>query len=316
MKILVYVEVQADKISGTSLELIAGARQMAAGGTVELALFGLPAAAALGLGADRIYTDPSLAAAPYNPAQHGAGLGLAIDRAQPDLTLVGYTTAGLDIGPSIAMQRSLPMFAYCLNAKVDGTGVQVESQIYGGKLKSSSHSAFPALLMMNAGAFRDAPEPQARDTEVVELSIGAAPTGIRFVQATAPDPNAIDITKARRLLCVGRGIGDADVIEEARETAALMGAELVGSRPVIDAGWLPKELQVGKSGRKVKPQVYLSIGVSGAPEHIEGMGDSGLIIAINTDAAAPIFDHAHFGATVDQADFLPALREALEHGAG
>ena len=96
--------------------------------------------------------------------------------------------------------------------------------------------------------------------------------------------------------------------------ATLMGAELVGSRPVIDSGWLPKERQVGKSGRKVKPQVYLSVGVSGAPEHIEGMGDSGLIIAINTDAAAPIFDYAHLGATVDLADFLPAFREALANG--
>lgn len=317
MKVLVYVEVQAGQITGASLELIAGARQLAgAGGTVALAAFGISAAAVNGLGADQIYTDSSLSTTPYHPLHHSAGLGMAIDAAKPDLTLVGYTTAGLDIGPALAMQIGLPMFAYCLKATCDGAEVHVESQIYGGKLKTSSRSALPAMLMLNAGAFRDAPALDARTAEVIDLPVSDTTGAIRFVSATAPDPNAVDITKADRLLCVGRGIGDGDVIDEARETAALMGAELVGSRPVIDAGWLPKERQVGKSGRKVKPQLYLAVGVSGAPEHIEGMGDAGLIIAINTDPAAPIFEFAHFGATVDQADFLPALREALANGAG
>lgn len=316
MKILVYVEAQAGQVTGASQELIAGARHLAgADGQVDLAVFGLPVSTVEGLGADRVLTEPSLAGVPYNPMEHRAGLAAAIEHASPDLILVGYTTAGLDVGPAVAMARDLPMYAYCLSASGGEGGVQVESQIYGGKLKSSAHSAFPAMLMMNAGAFRDAPESGARVPEVITLSIGAAPSSVTFVSATAPNPNAIDITKAERLLCVGRGIGDDDLIEDARETAALMGAELVGSRPVIDAGWLQKERQVGKSGRKVKPQVYLAVGVSGAPEHIEGMGESGLIIAINTDAAAPIFDYAHLGATVDLADFLPAFREALEQRA-
>lgn len=313
MKILVYVEAHAGEISGASLELIAGAHKMAGGGVVELALFGHDPSVVSGM-ANRVYTDPALTGTRYNPAQHAAGLEAAIAQSSPDLILLGYTTAGLDIGPVIAMRRALPMLAYCLSAQVDAGGVHVESQIYGGKLTSSAHAAFPAMLMMNAGAFRDAPAASGRATEVVNLSL-PAPSGIRFVSATAPDPNAVDITKADRLLCVGRGIGDGDVIEDAFDTARLMGAELVGSRPVIDAGWLPKERQVGKSGRKVKPQLYLSVGVSGAPEHIEGMGDAGLIIAINTDAAAPIFDYAHLGATVDLADFLPAFREALAKGA-
>lgn len=313
MKILVYVEAQAGQMTGASQELIAGAHRLAGAGKVELVLFGLDPSVVTGM-ADLVYTDPALSGAAYNPAQHAAGLEAAIAQSSPDLILLGYTTAGLDIGPVIAMRRALPMLAYCLSADADAAGIRVESQIYGGKLTSSSHAAFPAMLMMNAGAFRDAPAASGRTTEVVNLSL-PAPIGIRFVSATTPDPNAVDITKADRLLCVGRGIGDGDVIEDAFDTARLMGAELVGSRPVIDAGWLPKERQVGKSGRKVKPQLYLSVGVSGAPEHIEGMGDSGLIIAINTDAAAPIFDYAHLGATVDLADFLPAFREALAKGA-
>lgn len=315
MKVLVYIETQAGQVTAASQELVAGARQLAGdSGRVEVVLIGLAADSATSLGADRIYAVPALIGAAYNPVEHAATLAEAATQASADLIILGYTTAGLDIGPLVAMQKGLPMFAYCLTAAVSGDMVHVESQIYGGKLTSTAQSPFPAMLMMNAGAFAKMPAPAAREAEIVDLSIVTS-AGIRFVAATAPDPNAVDITKADRLLCVGRGIGEEDVIEEARETAILMGAELVGSRPIIDSGWLPKERQVGKSGRKVKPQLYLALGVSGAPEHIEGMGDAGLIIAINTDAAAPIFEYAHLGATVDLADFLPAFRDALEAGA-
>lgn len=315
MKILVYVESLAGQITATSQELIAGARHLAGdAGSVALVVAGLPAEAATTLGSDLVFAVPALADAPYNPVDHAAALAQAVDQATPDLVLVGYTTAGLDVGPLVAMQKALPLCAYCTSARVTGDAVQVESQIYGGKLASQAHVSFPAMLMMNAGAFAKAPAPAPRSAKVVDLTVAAQP-GIRHLTSMAPDPDAVDITKSDLLLCVGRGIGDEDVIQDARETAALMGAELVGSRPVIDAGWLPKERQVGKSGRKVKPKLYLALGVSGAPEHIEGMGDSDLIIAVNTDAQAPIFEHAHLGATVDLADFLPAFRAALGNGA-
>ena len=107
---------------------------------------------------------------------------------------------------------------------------------------------------------------------------------------------------------------DKDSIAIAEEVAAALGAEIAGSRPVIDAGWLPKERQVGKSGCKVKPKLYIAAGVSGAPEHLEGMSGAELIIAINSDAKAPIFRVAHYGTTCDLFDLLPALGERLKSG--
>ncbi len=312
MKILVYVETLAGVITTESEELVAGARQIASDdGTISVVLIGKGTDAVKALGADRILTVPTLANAPYNPVDHGTALAEAVSQESPDLILVNYTTAGLDISSRVAMQMGLPLFAYCLNASVTGSTVQVKSQIYGGKLTSSARSELPAMLMMNAGAFSGTPAPAPRDADVVNLSITETSV-ITFVSSSAPDPDAVDITKANSLMCVGRGIGDEDIIEDARATADLMGAELVGSRPVIDLGWLPKERQVGKSGRKVKPKVYLALGVSGAPEHLEGMSESDLIIAVNTDESAPIFEHAHFGSTVGLADFLPAFREALD----
>ncbi len=317
MKILVYVDLQNGAPTSFSRELASGARSLAgADGTVDLALFGADPETAGDMDADRIL---HAAASPnYDPSEHAAWLERAIEESKPDLILFGYTTSGLDLGPVVAMRRDLPLLSYCTAVRLSGGEVEVDSHMYGGKLVSTASAALPAVLLVNAGAFSEADAARSRAPKTVELAASgdAAPTPLTFISASQPDPDAVDITKAARLLCVGRGIGDEDAIDEARETAALMGAELVGSRPIVDAGWLPKERQVGKSGRKVSPKLYLCLGVSGAPEHIEGMGSAEFIVAINTDANAPIFDHAHLGAAVDVADFLPAFREALGKKAG
>jgi len=111
---------------------------------------------------------------------------------------------------------------------------------------------------------------------------------------------------------VGRGISSEANIEVAEDLAAALGGAVCGSRPIIDQGWLPLVRQVGKSGVTVKPRLYVAAGVSGAPEHVEGMKDSELIIAVNTDAGAPIFSVAHFGVVDDATDVLEALAEAVK----
>jgi electron transfer flavoprotein alpha subunit len=319
MNILVYIDLQSGEPAGIAREMLAGARELAGeGGRVDAALFGADPSAIAGLGADRVLTVPAIAGTAYNPAVHAACLTAAVETASPDLVMMGYTTMGLDLGPVVAARKKMPLFSYCSSVSVDGATIDVDSQIYGGKLVSNAKADLPALVMVNAGVYREADEPIAGDAEVVALDApaGIAETGVEFQSASAPDPDAVDITKADRLLCVGRGIGDESAIEDAREVANLMQAELVGSRPIVDAGWLAKERQVGKSGRKVKPGLYMALGVSGAPEHIEGMGDSGFIVAINTDQNAPIFDYAHIGANVDLADFLPALQAAFQNRGG
>ena len=107
----------------------------------------------------------------------------------------------------------------------------------------------------------------------------------------------MDITAAEHLVCVGRGIGEADNIELARALAEELGAELAATRPLVDLGWVEKERQVGKSGRTVKPKLYLALGVSGAPEHLEGIRSAGMVIAVNVNPSAPIFEVAQLGTT-------------------
>ncbi|MGH7118825.1 MAG: electron transfer flavoprotein subunit alpha/FixB family protein [Acetobacteraceae bacterium] len=317
--VLVHIETRAGNVQPISLELLTAARGLAAasGGTVEAALLGAPPSALGALGAaDRVLTLTHPALACYTPEAHALALLALVRRQKPAVVLLGYTTIGLDLAPALALCANLPLVSYCRSCAIAGEEVETTSLLYGGKLVARARSPLPAVLAITPGSFSEAPASPAPATalEVVEPpAFDALRTA--FLRESAPDANAIDIAKADKIVCVGRGIGGRNSIALAEEVASLLGAEVAGSRPVIDSGWLPKERQVGKSGRKVAPKLYLAVGVSGAPEHLEGMRGAELIVAINTDAKAPIFEVAHVGATCDLFEFLPALEERLKTGA-
>jgi electron transfer flavoprotein alpha subunit len=138
-----------------------------------------------------------------------------------------------------------------------------------------------------------------------------AATCVKLKQYLEPETGDIDITQQPVLVSVGRGIQGKENVELAEELAELLGGAVAGSRPVIDQGWLSLSRQVGKSGATVKPKLYIAAGISGAPEHVEGMRGASLIVAINTDAQAPIFQFAHYGIVGDALDVIPALTEAV-----
>jgi electron transfer flavoprotein alpha subunit len=143
------------------------------------------------------------------------------------------------------------------------------------------------------------------------MSVGTGPSRVQFKELIEPEAADVDITQSDILVAVGRGIGSKDDIEVAQELAETLNADLACSRPVVDAGWLPKSCQVGKSGLKVNPKVYIALGISGAPEHLEGMKDVSTIIAVNTDKNAPIFDVAHYGMTDDLFDICEEIGDSL-----
>ncbi len=127
-----------------------------------------------------------------------------------------------------------------------------------------------------------------------------------------PEAGDVDITTQEVSVAVGRGIGSKDDIEVAEDLAEALDGAVAASRPLIDSGWLPKTRQVGKSGLKVAPKVYIALGISGAPEHIEGMKSAATIIAVNTDEHAPIFNFAHYGMAEDLFEVCEELTEAIE----
>ena len=172
-------------------------------------------------------------------------------------------------------------------------------------------SASKAVAMVLAGSFSAEEGKSGGSANVEDVSVGAGSSRIQFKELIEPEAADVDITQSDILVAVGRGIGSKDDIEVAQELAETLNADLACSRPIVDAGWLPKSCQVGKSGFNVNPNVYIALGISGAPEHLEGMKDVSTIIAVNTDKNAPIFDVAHYGMTDDLFDICEELGDSL-----
>ncbi|MDP6236089.1 MAG: electron transfer flavoprotein subunit alpha/FixB family protein [Candidatus Poseidoniia archaeon] len=248
----------------------------------------------------------------FNPETYAAAVKVAVEAHSPGLLLVGSTSMGMDLASPVAAALDLPLVAYCTGIEASGGGFACTSSLYGGKMGVSSQVNSPAVVMVLPGAFDTDAGRVAGSPTVSELTVQESGGKVRFSKLIEPDAGDVDITQSGVLVAVGRGIGSKDDIELAEELAELLEADLACSRPIVDAGWMEKSRQIGKSGFKVKPRVYIALGISGAPEHIEGMKESATIIAINCDENAPIFDIAHYGLAEDLFDVCEELIEELE----
>jgi electron transfer flavoprotein alpha subunit len=263
-------------------------------------------------GADIVLEVSHPALSPYLPEAHAAVLAAAIEARRPDVVLVENTTSGYDLGAASAAAAGLPFVGSCLGVTLDGGEAEAVSAIYGGQLNATVRSPLPTVFAVNSAALSaepDAGAPAQRETLAAPAALDALST--TFIEALEPPDEGVDLTAAEMIVCIGRGIGGAENVEMAEELAEALGAELAASRPVIDSGWVPKARQIGKSGAHVTPRLYLGLGVSGAPEHVEGMQGSELIVAVNTDPGAAIFNVAHYGAVADLFDIADELTELL-----
>lgn len=316
--ILVVAEHLRGQLAGIALEMVAAARELAgplqAGVEVLLMGHGVEPLASGIAGADRILVvdDPRLEH--FTPQTHAAVTAAVAQERGSRLILVGNTSEGMDVAPAVAARLELPLVAYCRSLRVEGDEVVATSSLYGGKIEATVPVPERAVLTVLSGIARAEAARADGAAPVVRIPMppGAADAArVRFKALHEPEAGDVDITRMDVLVSVGRGIGDAANIPLAEEVARLLGGAVSASRPVVDNGWLPKTRQVGKSGLTVKPRCYIAAGISGAPEHLEGMRDASLIIAINTDPQAPIFDVAHYGAVADVLEVLPALADRL-----
>lgn len=314
--VFVLIEHRNGQVSEGSYELLGKARSLAeavGGNAVALVLGENAATIAGGLGAaHRAIALTGDAVANFTPPGYVAALQPLLEERAPLLALFPNSAVGMDVAAGLSARIRVPLAAYAVAVEIDGDQPLVVCQAYGGKLNTEVRFAEGrGLVTALAGSFpADAGKIDGSpDVETVAAVGGTA--GVRFQRIIEPEPGDVDITKADILVSVGRGIEEQDNIELAQELADALCGAVSASRPVVDAGWLPKSRQVGKSGLAVKPKLYLAVGISGAPEHLEGMRDSSLIIAVNSDPAAPIFGVAHYGVVGDLFDLLPALTEKV-----
>lgn len=314
--IFVLAEHLNGKVADISYEMIGKAKQLAAelGGRAVAVLLG-SGARSLGdsLGADTVLVVDDPALEHFNPEAYGRVLAALIREHAPRLVMMGNTSVGMDLAAGLSITTGRPLVAYVNGLAAEAGAVVATSQIYGGKIQAEAvPEGEGAIVTCLAGAF---PADAGRGSAPIEQIASPAPLDglkVKFVRWIEPDRSDVDITQQPVLVSIGRGIGGQENIELAQELADALGCAVSASRPVTDAGWLPKTRQVGKSGLTVKPKVYLALGISGAPEHLEGMRGAELIVAVNTDPKAPIFDVAHYGATCDMLDLLPALTEKVK----
>jgi len=322
--ILILAEHLDGKLSDISYEMTGKARQLASafGGQAVAMLLGSGVASlAESIGADSILYVDDPALGHFNPEAFGRVLAALIKERRPRLVMIGNTSMGMDLAAGLSVTTGLPLMAYVNGLAAEDGTLEATSQIYGGKIQAEAVPDGEACIVSClTGAFpADAGRVGATPKVVppVEQIVSPVPLDdlkVKFVKLIRPAGGDVDIAQQPILVSIGRGIGGPENIDLAQELAGALGAAVSASRPVTDAGWLPKTRQVGKSGLTVKPTVYLALGISGAPEHLEGMRDAELIIAVNTDPNAPIFDVAHYGATCDMLDLMPALTEAVKAG--
>ena len=235
-----------------------------------------------------------------------------ISKNKPLLTLIGHTSAGMDLAPLAASSLSIPLVTDCVEAGFEDGTLWILREIYGGKINArlEMKPSDQYMITVRSGSF--SAETDQGKSCVTENISPPDWTDIRkrqFLGYFEADIEDVDIAAADILVSIGRGIGKPENIPIAQDFADSIGATLSCSRPVADEGWLPKSRQVGTSGKTVKPKIYLALGISGAYQHQVGIKNSDTIIAVNTDPRAPIFNIAHYGIVEDMLQVLPLLKD-------
>ena len=310
--IYVVIEHIRGQVSDISYVMLAAARDLTqtTGGKVVGILLGHNAQdLANNLAADIVLYGDEPALAEFTSDSYKKALASLISDSQPRAVLFGSTTIGADVAGLLSANLGFPMVSSCLRIS-DGN---VISKICGGKIMAESNLAdTTTFITMIPGGYKPEQGKSETPPSVTPITVSVADLVVSLKQFIEPEVTDVDITKEDILISVGRGIQTEDNIELAEELAELLNGVVCASRPIVDQGWLPISRMVGKSGQSVKPKLYLALGVSGAPEHVEGIADAELVIAINIDPNAPIFDIAKYGAEVDLFDLIDFLIEAVE----
>jgi len=316
-KIWVLTEVLEGKVVPVGLELLTKARSL--GGTVEALVFSPEAdsvVATLGeYGAQTVYTcsDPA-----YNEVLLGGPAAAAIaDLAQqqnPDLVLIGATYAGRDVAGHLAARLDTPVIANGLDVSAN-SDISVQSAIFGATLTVDTkyESKRPAVALIRAKSFAAEAGGAAQPTVVpITTPLADVHRKARVKERVVAKAEGPSLEEAPVVISGGRGLQDPKNFELLQRVAELIGGAVGASRAVVDAGWVPYAMQVGQTGKTVRPSVYIACGISGAMQHTVGMKGSKTIIAINKDAEAPIFKLADLGIVGDVLKILPQLIDALK----
>ena len=333
--VYVFAQQVDNELSGIAFELLGKAKELAADLSTDVTAV-LIGSGVKGLvdqlaeyGADKVIVvdDPELKEYRTEPYAHA--LASVINEYKPEIVLVGATAIGRDLGPRVSARVATGLTADCTVLEIGDFPInpvpnqeQKHNQLlmtrpaFGGNTIATiaCPDNRPQMATVRPGVMQKI-DPIAGDkAEVIEYNPGFTPNNkyVEILDVVKELSDTVDIMDAKILVSGGRGVGSAENFKILQDLADVIGGTVSCSRAVVDNGWLPKELQVGQTGKTVRPNVYFAIGISGAIQHTAGMEESDIIVAINKDETAPIFDVADYGIVGDLNKIVPKLTEELK----
>ena len=333
--VYVFAEQVDNKLSGIAFELLGKAKDLAADLNAEVAAV-LIGSDVKGLadelaayGADKVIVvdDPELKEYRTEPYAHA--LASVIEKYKPEIMLVGATAIGRDLGPRVSARVQTGLTADCTQLEIGDFPInpvagkeQKHNQLlmtrpaFGGNTIATiaCPDNRPQMATVRPGVMQKIAKIEGAKANVEEFNPGFTPDNkyVEIMEVVKSVSETVDIMDAKILVSGGRGVGSAENFKILEDLAEALGGEVSCSRAGVDNGWKPKDLQVGQTGKTVRPQVYFAIGISGAIQHVAGMEESDLIIAINKDETAPIFDVADYGIVGDLNKIVPELTKQIK----
>ena len=322
--VYVFVQQVGNKITGVSFELIGKAKELAAAMDTQVT------AILLGYNveylcdelaeydADKIVMVDNEALEPYRTEPYAYAISAIIEKYKPSVVLYGATAIGRDLAPRVSARVRTGLTADCTKLEVDPEtkGLQMTRPAFGGNIMATilcpEHR--PQMATVRPGVMQKIKPVKGAKAEVEKLDLEFVPNHnyVEVEEVIKKVSNKIDIQDAKILVSGGRGVGCPENFKLLSDLAEAIGGEVSASRACVDAGWAEKDIQVGQTGKTVRPNLYIACGISGAIQHLAGMEESDVIIAINKDESAPIFEVADYGIVGDLTKILPIFTEKVK----
>lgn len=310
--VFVLAEAKDGKLRNVTFETIAAAKTIANGGKVTVASFGSSAASyadeLASYGADEVVVVADAALDQYTPDGYTQALTALLNDLNPDAILFGHTAIGKDVAPKLAARLGYGLVTDCTQVDVDGDVVTFVRPIYAGKAFEKKRFvdgvAFATIRPNNIAALT---ADTSKSVAVREFDVEIKDLRSIIKEVVKKTAGGVDLSEAKVVIAGGRGVKSADGFKPLQELADLLGGAVGASRGACDAEYCDYSLQIGQTGKVVTPDLYIACGISGAIQHLAGMSNSKVIVAINKDPEAPIFQVADYGIVGDMFDVLPLL---------